>query len=257
MARAGEWDMKTDDVTQAQASSAGGDGFWDGAKLCIPVIVSSAPFGALFGALAVQNGLTPFDASFMSATVYGGASQMVGIDLFGKHIAPWLIVLSIFAVNFRHVLYSAVIGKRIADWELWQKAIGFFLLTDPQFALSEARAETGRKVNFAWYIGLALPMPFAWVLSTWLGAAFGSLVPNPQALGLDFLLPIYFLGIVMSFRKRPLWLPIVLVSAAASMLAYKFIGSPWHVTVGAVAGVIVGAIFGVADGRIETEEGEP
>ena len=31
---------------------------------------------------------------------------MVGIELFGQKIAPWLVVLSIFAVNFRHVLYS-------------------------------------------------------------------------------------------------------------------------------------------------------
>ena len=43
----------------------------------------------------------------------------------------------------------------------------------------------------------------------WLGAYFGRLVADPQALGLDFLLPIYFLGLVMSFRKRPLWLPVV------------------------------------------------
>jgi hypothetical protein len=69
------------------------------------------------------------------------------------------------------------------------------------------------------------------------GAAFGRLVPNPQALGLDFLLPIYFLGMVMGFRKRPLWLPIVLASGVASILAYKFVGSPWHVSLGAVAGI--------------------
>ena len=35
---------------------------------------------------------------------------MVGIELFGQKVAPWLIVLSIFAVNFRHVLYSAAFG---------------------------------------------------------------------------------------------------------------------------------------------------
>ena len=28
----------------------------------------------------------------MSATVYAGASQMVGIELFGARVAPWLIV---------------------------------------------------------------------------------------------------------------------------------------------------------------------
>ena len=66
-----------------------------------------------------------------------------------------------------------------------------------------------------------------------------SLIPNPHALGLDFLLPIYFLGLVMGFRQRPLWLPIVLVSGVASILAYKFVGSPWHVSIGALVGIVL------------------
>ncbi len=231
--------------------------FFDGARLSVPVIVSASPFAMLFGALAVGNGLSVFEATLMSLTVFGGASQMVGIELFGQQVAPWLIVLSIFAVNFRHVLYSAAIGSRLALWPVWQQAAGYFFLTDPQFALAEARAESGRTVGFVWYMGVALPVGLSWVFCTWLGAAFGSLVPNPQALGLDFLLPIYFLGIVMGFRKRPLWLPIVLVSGVASILAYKFVGSPWHVSVGAVAGIILGAIFGPAPDKVEAEEPTP
>ena len=62
------------------------------------------------------------EAVLMSATIYGGASQMVGIELFGQKVAPWLIVLSIFAVNFRHVLYSAAVGRRIAHWPPAQQA---------------------------------------------------------------------------------------------------------------------------------------
>jgi predicted branched-subunit amino acid permease len=47
----------------------------------------------------------------------------------------------------------------------------------------------------------------------------------------------------MSFRKRPLWLPVVAVSAVASMLAVKFVGSPWHVTLGALAGIAVALVM--------------
>jgi predicted branched-subunit amino acid permease len=249
--------MSTDATIEEDAERPASRDFLDGARLGVPVIVSSAPFAMLFGALAVANGLSVFEATLMSLTVFGGASQMVGIELFGQKVAPWLIVLSIFAVNFRHVLYSAAIGSRLAHWPVWQQAAGYFLLTDPQFALAEARAESGRKVGFVWYMGAALPVGVSWVSCTWVGAAFGRLVPNPQALGLDFLLPIYFLGIVMGFRKRPLWLPIVLVSGVASILAYKFVGSPWHVSLGAVAGIAIGAIFGPAPGKVEAEEPTP
>src|SRR5882724_12419580 len=114
----------------AEAISGNGtkSDFWPGARLSMPVVVASAPFALLFGAIAVDNGFSVLEAFLMSALVFGGASQMVGIELFGQHVAPWLIVLSIFAVNFRHVLYSAVFGRRIANWPIMQKALAFFLL---------------------------------------------------------------------------------------------------------------------------------
>jgi predicted branched-subunit amino acid permease len=216
----------------------------DGVKLGIPVIISAAPFGLLFGALAVDKGLSVFETVLMSAAVYGGASQMVGIELFGDRIAPWLIVLSIFAVNFRHLLYSAAIGKHLARWPTLQQAVGYFVLTDPTYAETERAVERGHKPSFVWYMGMSLPIYVSWVVATLLGALFGRLITNPQAFGFDFLLPLYFLGLLMSFRKRALWLPVVLASGAASILVYKFIGSPWHVSLGAIAGVVLAAIIG-------------
>ena len=197
-----------------------------GIKGAVPVVVSAFPFAILFGAIAVDNGLSAFEATLLSATVFAGASQMVGIELFGHLIAPWMIVFSIFAVNFRHVLYSAGFGRRISHWPRLQQAIGFFFLTDPQYAEAERRGEEGKPVTFAFYMAMALTLYVFWVGGTLLGALFGSLITDPHAIGLDFLLPIYFLGLVMEFRERPLWLPLVIVSGIASMLAYKFVGSP-------------------------------
>ncbi|ESZ09710.1 AzlC family ABC transporter permease [Mesorhizobium sp. M1060] len=217
--------------------------FWDGVRLSMPVVVAAAPFGLLFGAIAVDNGFSVLEAFLMSALIFGGASQMVGIELFGQHVAPWLVVLSIFAVNFRHVLYSASIGRRIAHWPVISQALGYFVLTDPQFAVAERRAEAGETVGFAWYMGLGLPVYVFWGIESALGAVFGKLIPDTHALGIDFLLPIYFLGLVMGFRNRPLWLPVVIASAAASIIAYKTVGSPWHVSIGAVAGVLLAVIL--------------
>ncbi|MCT7375035.1 AzlC family ABC transporter permease [Chelativorans salis] len=228
--------------------------FMLGARRSLPVLVAAAPFGLLFGMLAVENGFSTFEAVFMSAAIYAGASQMVGLDLFGAKIAPWLVVLSIFAVNFRHVLYSATIGRQLSHWTPLQRVIGFFFLVDPQFAEAEQRVESGRAVSFTWYMGLALPIYACWVVEAWLGALFGRLIPDPHALGLDFLLPIYFLGLVMSFRKRALWLPVVGVSAVASIIAYKTVGSPWHVSIGALAGVFLGALL--PPGKAAREEAQ-
>lgn len=217
--------------------------FARGMRKSPPIVLSSAPFGLLFGALAIDNGFSVGEAVLMSATVYAGASQLVGLDLFGQKVAPWLIVLSIFAVNFRHVLYSAAVGRRVLHWLPTQRVFGFFFLVDPQYAEAERKAEKGEAVTFAWFMGMATPIYLFWVIEAWLGAAFGSLIPDTHALGFDFLLPIYFLGLVLSFRKRPLWLAIVSTSAVAAVIAYETIGSPWHVSVGAIAGIALAAFM--------------
>jgi predicted branched-subunit amino acid permease len=217
--------------------------FWRGVRAGLPVAVSVIPFGVLFGALAIDNGFTPFEAVLMSATVYAGASQMVGLQLFGEHVPAWLIVFSIFAVNFRHVLYSAAVGRRIRRWSFWQKAVAFFFLVDPQYAEAEREAEKPGGIGFAWYMGMGLFIYTGWVAETWIGALAGRFITDPHALGLDFLLPIYFLGLVMEFRRRPLWLPVVVVSAIVSVAAYHIVGSPWHVSIGAVAGILLAAFM--------------
>lgn len=217
--------------------------FLDGVKTSVPTLVAALPFGLLFGTLAIENGMTTGEAVLMSAMLFAGASQMVGIEMFGQDVTPWLIVLSIVAVNFRHVLYSAAAGRRIARWGFLAKAAGFFVLTDPQYAETERRAEAGKAISLAWYFGVAAPLYLLWVAETWVGAEFGKLIEDPASLGIDFLLPIYFLGLVMSFRKRPSWLPIVIASAIGSIVAYKTVGSPWHVTLGAVAGIVVAIVL--------------
>lgn len=209
------------------------------------MIVAAMPFGALFGAIAVKNGMTVFEAVLMSATIFAGASQLVGIELFGAQIAPWLIVFSIFAVNFRHILYSAVIGRRTPHFSSWQRYVASFFLVDPHFAETEQRAESGIKVTFAWMLGGGIMWWFAWIVATWIGAIFGNLIENPAQLGIDFLLPVYFLCIVMGFRKRANWLAVVAVSAIASVAAFHFVGSPWHVSLGAVCGIVTAAVMGV------------
>jgi predicted branched-subunit amino acid permease len=205
-----------------------------GMRDSLPVVVAAAPFGLLYGALAIDSGLSLTETVMMSVFIYAGASQTV---------APWLVVLSIFAVKFRHVLYSAAVGRHIASFSPLRKAVAFFFLIDPQYAETENRAELGRPISFAWYMGMALPVYVFWVAESLLGGLFGSLISDPQALGIDFFLPVYFLALVMGFRGRTHWLPVVATSALASIVAYHFVGSPWHVSLGAIAGIAIAAMM--------------
>ncbi|ULJ72882.1 AzlC family ABC transporter permease [Rhizobium gallicum] len=231
--------------------------FVEGLRGGFTVAVASAPFAALFGALAVDNGMSLGELTLMSATVYAGASQMVGIELFGNNVQAWLIVASILAVNFRHVLYSAAIARYVHHFTPLQKFFTFFLLVDPQFAEMVKRGEEGKPVTFIWYLGFGIIIYVPWVLVSLLGGLLGSFIGDPKALGLDILLPAYFLGIVLGFRNRDNFLPVALVSAVASAIAYHYVGSPWHVSLGAAAGITLAALLPLP-GAIKPEpENEP
>ena len=217
----------------------------------IAVAIAAAPFAVLFGAVAIDNGLSVAEATLMSATLYAGASQLVGVELFNHNVAPWLVVLSIFAVNFRHVLYSAAIAPHIRHLTFWQKATSLFLLTDPQFAETERRADAGLRVSYLWLMVLGFSVYVPWLCLSFIGGLLGNLIGDPKAIGIDVLLPVYFMGLVLGFRSRANWLPVVLASGAGSVLAMHFVGSPWHVSLGALAGVAVAALL-----PLENKEGE-
>ncbi len=216
--------------------------FRQGAKAGMVIGFSTMPFGLLFGAVAVDGGMTPFQATMMSGIIFGGASQLVGVQMFGTHVPAWLIVLSVFAVNFRHILYSAALSPHLRTYSHPARLGALFFLTDPQFAEASKQVDQHGKVEPAWYFGMAFVVYGLWVTSSAIGALFGRMVGNPASLGFDVLLPVYFLGLVLGFRRRPLFSAVVPVSAVASILAMHTVGSPWHVSIGALAGIIA-ALF--------------
>lgn len=214
--------------------------FLEGLRECLPVIGAAAPFGAVFGAIAVDRGLQPVEIIVMSALVYAGASQYVALEFWVTPFPYVAMILSVFAVNFRHILYSASLGRKLHRFSPWQKSVAFFGLVDPQWAVMEKRSAS-EDVTIAFYAGMAVPLYCAWVAATAIGAYFGRLIEDPAAFGLDFLLPVYFLALLMGFRGRPRWLPVVLTSAAVGTGFHVLVGPPWHVAVGAFAGIFLAA----------------
>lgn len=215
--------------------------FVQGLRDIMPLIVATVPFGMVFGALAVKEGMPVDQTLLMSGLVYAGASQFVALQFWTHPLPFWTIFLSVVAVNLRHVLYSAALGRKLGHWSPLQRWLGFALLVDPIFALSELRG--GRRLSAAYYFGLAVPMYFNWLASTAAGAIAGNLIPNPEAIGLDFVVTAYFIYLVVGFRKRPHAIPVILASAAGSVLVYLTAGSPWHFAGGAAAGMAVAAVL--------------
>lgn len=207
----------------------------------VPVIAAILPFGALFGALATDAGLTLLQAMGFSAAIYAGASQLVILQLVALGTPLWSILVAVAAINFRHVLYSASIGRHLTRFRAGEKAAAFYLLVDPVFAAAETRAMQ-RPVTKRYYFVYGFAVYGSWLAATVAGVLFGSLIGDQRAIGLDVLLPIYFLALTLTFRRRAGFLPVFLASAVASVLVYLTLGPPWHVTLGGLAGVAAAAL---------------
>ncbi|MFD0916256.1 AzlC family ABC transporter permease [Pseudahrensia aquimaris] len=205
-----------------------------------PVMIAVLPFGALFAALAVGQGLPKWEVVFASATIFAGASQYAMLDLLGQQVPYWAIVLTVVAINFRHVLYSATIGRAMGRFSTVQKAGAFFFLMDPLFAAAESRRRN-TVLNPSYFFSYGIMLYAAWMVANGIGAFFGTLIDDPAAWGFDMLLPVYFIGLVMGFRKALNFVPVLAVSVATSLVIWWTIGAPWNVTLGGLAGLLCAA----------------
>lgn len=212
----------------------------DGLADAAPVLVAVVPFAAVFGALATERGLSLWELIFASASIYAGASQYAMLDLMGQNVPAWSIVLAVFAINFRHVLYSAALGRRLFAFGRLEKVAAFFFLVDPLYAAAEARSKQ-RTIKPAYYFAYSAVIYTVWMSSNILGGLFGALIEDPSAFGLDFILPIYFIGLVFGFRRQNNFAPVFIVSIIASLVAFYSLGPPWHITVGGGAGLLLAA----------------
>lgn len=212
----------------------------DGLSDAGPVLIAVLPFSAVYGAVAIDHGLSLFQVLLSSLTIYAVASQYVMVDLLGQETPAWAVILSVFAVNFRHVLYSASIGQHLHRFSKAQKALAFFTLVDPQYAASEARASDS-ELHPAYYFSYAAAVYTTWIAANLIGALFGKQIATIEHYGLDFILPLYFTALVFGFNKRRRFYPVLLISASTSILVYNSLGSPWHITLGGLAGLVFAA----------------
>ena len=216
----------------------------------LPVIIAVVAFGGLFGAVAAERGLSFWEAFFMSASVFAGASQFTALQLWEHPLPYTTILMVVVAVNFRHILYGAALGKKLGNFSPAEKFISFFFLSDPTFALAEKRFEEGGKdpndvgLTAYYFLGASLGIYPVWVGATALGHIFGGLIENPERYGIDFILPIYFLVLLIGFRARANWFWVVVSSGTAAYVGLITLGSPWHISIGALVGITVGALLG-------------
>ncbi|MBZ6075236.1 AzlC family ABC transporter permease [Microvirga puerhi] len=212
-----------------------------------PAAIAAIPIGLLFGAVAITKGLSPAEVALMSALVFAGGAQFAAIESWVSPAPILALAFGTFLINVRHVLMGASLSPKIG-LSRTEKFVGFFFMTDESWALSERRA-LDRPVTGAYWAAMAVTLYANWVVSTTLGAVLGSFLGDPARFGADFAFTALFIGLVAGFGRSRVTLVTVGVSAAVSALVHHFIGAPWHVASGALAGIAAAYLAAGKDAR--------
>lgn len=219
--------------------------FTAGVRSIFPLVFAALPIGFVFGTVAAGNGLSALETVLMSALVFAGGSQFVAMDLW-THPASWSALgFAALLVNLRHILMGASLQRSLGGFSLWQKVPALLVMADENWALAEARAIQVR-LTPAYYLGLALPFYFSWVLASLGGALFGALLGNVAVFGLDFAFPAVFIVLLMGFWKGSETGLVLLASATASLTVHSITPGAWYIAAGAAAGLGVAFLSGRA-----------
>jgi predicted branched-subunit amino acid permease len=177
----------------------------------------------------------------MSALVCAGGAQFAIMELWTYPVPIGTLVASTALINLRHVLMGASIAPKTGAFRPWQRLVTFYALVDETWAFGERRA-TSHPLTPAYFGAMGATLWVNWITCSTLGAAAGSLLGDPRAIGADFAFMALFIGIVAAlWRGRATAIPVV-SAAIVGAFAYHWIGTPWHVMAGAAAGIAGAAL---------------
>ncbi|MEJ2151224.1 MAG: AzlC family ABC transporter permease [Chloroflexota bacterium] len=233
--------------------------FLAGFRDTLPLELGGIPFGIIFGAIAVNSGLSPAATMGMSLFVFAGSSQFIGAGLVGQGVAIPFIILTTFVVNLRHALYSATLSLHMRHLpQRWLVPLGFWL-TDESFAIVIRRyTQPDDSPHKHWYfLGSALFMYVNWNVCTLIGLIAGQVIPNAQDWGFEFAMVATFIGLTVPMLKdRPMVIA-ALVGGVAAVLANGLpnkLGLMLGALVGVAAGMIAEAVFKPTPAVVVNEE---
>jgi len=214
--------------------------FWDGVKAEIPLLVGVFPFGMIYGALALNAGLSVFASQMMSSIVFAGSAQFITTQLISEAAPGFVIVLTIAVVNLRHMLYSASLAPYLKHVSTTWKILLSYLLTDEAYAPSVIQYEKeGVKPHSHWFLlGAGLALWATWQLSTAVGVFLGANIPD--SLQLDFALPLTFIAMVVPVLKKTPMIAAALSAGTAALFAYSL---PFKL--GLILAAFIGILVGV------------
>lgn len=228
-------------------------------RLFIPVAISIASYGVVWGVLAGQARLSPLEVLMMSGAVYAGSSQFVAITMWSPAALPIAsIVIATAIVNLRMLLMTATLHPLFKDVPRWKALLAMFLVSDEVWAMTMAHAAKDNSDAFltrgaqpipargggpAFMLGAGALAWLAWVGSTLTGRLLGAVIDDPAAYGLDFAFTATFLALLCSMWKGRGDLVPWLAGGLIALGVAAIVPGTWYIIAGGLGGSLIGTLL--------------
>ncbi len=190
-----------------------------GALIILPLSIAVVPWGILAGSLAVEAGLVNLQAQAVSAIIFAGSVQLVGMGLVKAGASLTTLLVTTLFLTSRHLLYSATMRTRIAHFSAPKRLLLGFLLTDELFAVCSH--QTRSEFSFWYAFGAGFSFYLIWQAASLVGIVLGQSVPNLDQYGLDFAVAATFIAIVVPMIKKiSILVAVVLALLLSVILGY-------------------------------------
>jgi predicted branched-subunit amino acid permease len=215
-----------------------------------PVALAYAPFGLALGATLAATHVAPVIGWSSSPLLFGGAAQLLAVQLLDTGANVVVVVLAALVVNARMLLYSAALAPHTADWPARKRWTAAYLLADPVYALAIARFERSdgggsARDRFRYFMTSGLTLWTAWMGLTGAGVLLAGILPD--SLHLELAAPLTFLLLLLPMLTTKAAYG---AAAAGGIVAVAASGLPLGLglLVGAGAGIAVGGFLGPRNG---------
>lgn len=216
-------------------------GVVQGLRATAPMAIGVATYGAVFGVLAQQVGVSLLEATLMNVFVFAGAAQMAVLDQWTYPLPILAIVATVILINLRLIMLTASLRP-------WMKLLParivcptLHIVSDEAWAVAMTLYRNGAR-DAGIVLGCNLAIVFAWFPATALGHTLGGTIGDPAALGFDFAFTAIFGAMLFGgYRSRFDLVPWG-ASGLVAWFVWWLVPGSWYVIAGGLAGFAIAVL---------------
>ena len=164
----------------------------DGARRVAPLALAVGVFGLTFGVLAQDAGFGPLAAVVFSATTFAGSAQFAAASVLSASGTAAAAIGAAVLLNTRYLPIGLSVAPAL-EGPAWRRLLRAQIVVDESWAVSHVG---GGRYDNRLLLGAGVTLYAAWVAGTAAGVAGGSLLGDPETLGLDAAFPALFLALL-------------------------------------------------------------